>query len=387
MNATKLYIDKPMINQYKKYISKDYLNNKKLSTIEIKNGFILPAKKRFMQREPLCGNGGVLDCDLNYVEQSAQLGYNMSDRLNGKYNFNKDTVKYIDETVVYLNHYINHWGHFLIDVIGRLWYRKDNTKYVLTTDLNSEMELKGSFLDFIELSGLKKEDIIIINQPTKFKKIIIPENSIYPGKYYTKEYINTFKTVIKNCKIKKTNEPKIYLSRQLLNANKETGEKRIEDFFINNGFKPIHMEKLSLQEQISYIYNAKEIACMSGTLPHNILFSKENTKIIILNKTYALNMHQFLINQASKCNCIFIDTHKSILPVLYGLGPFIIKETDQLKKYSEDNNYKYSFNLINKKWRIENIKYILKYLKINRLRIAKDKFVNKKELYNYYKKK
>lgn len=385
----KLYIDDIMYSTYKKYINKNYYNEKKLNVIEIEEGYILPAKKHFMQRTPICGNGGVLDKNMNYIKESAQLGHNMNDRVNGNYHFNKNNVEYINETVIYLNHYINHWGHFLIDVIGRTWYKKKNTKYIFTLDLNqNNFELKGSFLEFLKYLDIKKEDIIFINKPTKFKKIIIPESSIYPGKYFTTEYKNIFKTVISKIKIKDNEEyKKIYLSRKLLNNNKETGEKNIEDFFLKNGFKPVYMEKLSLEEQITMINNADEIACISGTLPHNILFAKENTKLIVLNKTYSLNMHQFLINQVSNCNCTFIDVHKSILPVLYGLGPFIIKETTNLKEFADDNNYNYDFRIINDKWRKENIKYIIKYLKINRFRIIKDKYVSAKTLYSFYKKK
>ena len=98
-------------------------------------------------------------------------------------------------------------------------------------------------------------------------------------------------------------------------------------------------------------------------------------------------MHQFLINQVSNCNCTFIDVHKSILPVLYGLGPFIIKETENLKEFADDNNYNYDFRIINDKWKKENIKYIIKYLRINRFRIIKDKYVSAKTLYSFYKKK
>ncbi len=384
---SKLYIDEPMKNLYEKYDSKNYFSNRKLKVLKVDNATILPPKKKFGQWEPLCGNGGIIDCNGDYVSESAQTAENMSDRVNDSYKIKGD-VEYIDEAVIYANHFIKHWGHFLVDVIGRLWYKNNAYKYVFTADYDKSLTIDGTFLEFLNYLGISENDIIIINKPTKFKKVIIPESSIIPGKYYTKEYTEIFNAVIANCPKKKTNTPKIYFSRKNFNRakNKETGEEIIEDFFTENKFSSISPEKLSLKEQINYIQNAKVIVAISGTLPQNIMFAKKNTKIIILNKTYSLNYHIFLLNQASEADVTFVDVHKSLLPVLYGYGPFIIKFTDNLKNFARDN--KYILNVNNdESVKFENIKYILKYVKMYKGRLIKDKNVKAKTLYHYYRKK
>ena len=383
----KLYIDEPMRKVYEEYDKKNYFKKKKLKIIEVENATIYPPKKRFGQWEPLCGNGGVLDSNNNYIKESAQTAENMYDRVNGIYKYNKD-IEYRDETVIYANHFMKHWGHFLIDVIGRLWYTNKKYKYVFTSSFGQELKIDGPFKDFLNYLGITEKDIIIINKPTKFKKVIIAETSIVPGDYYTKEYPDIFKTVVKNCPKEETNVDKIYFSRRNFNRaqNKETGEEVIEDFFVENGFTPVSPEKLSLKEQINYLQNAKEIVAINGTLPHNIMFAKESTKLIMLNKTYSINHHSFLINQASKCDATYIDVHKSLLPILYGYGPFIIKFTDNLKKFAKDN--KYVLNVKEEpKDKYENLKYILKYIKMYKGRLIKDKHIKAKTLYNYYKDK
>ena len=383
-----LYIDEPMKKIYEEYDNKNYLNNKKLKVIEVENATVLPPKKRFGQWNPICGNGGIVDNDDNYIKESAQTAYNMYDRVNGKYKYNKNDVEYRNETVIYLNHFIKHWGHFLVDVIGRMWYKNDKYKYVFTTNYNEDLKIEGSFLEFITYSGINIDDIIIINKPTKFKKILIPETSYIPGDYFTKEYMDIFKEVVKNCPKEKTDVKKIYFSRQSFNRakSKEVGESKLEKLFLDNGFTPVSPEKLSLKDQINYIQNANEIVAINGTLPHNIMFAKKNTKLIILNKTYSINFHNFLMNQASGCDATFIDVHKSLLPVLYGYGPFIMKITDNLIQYAKDNKYKINIE-IDKKEKHENIKYIIKYIKMYKGRFIKDKNVKAKTLYNYYKNK
>lgn len=385
---SKLYIDEPMRKIYKEYDNKNYLNKKKLKILEVENATILPPKKRLGQWNPICGKGGIVDNNNNYIKESAQTAKNMYDRVNGKYKYNKNNVEFRNETVIYLNHFIKHWGHFLIDVIGRMWYKNKKYKYVFTTNYNEDLRIEGSFLEFIRYCGIDINDIIIINKPTKFKKIIIPETSYIPGDYYTKEYINIFREVIKNCPKEKKNIKKIYFSRQSFNRakSKEVGESKIEKFFLDNDFIPVSPEKLSLKEQINYIQSADEIVAINGTLPHNIMFAKENTKLILLNKTYSINFHNFLMNQASNCNATFIDVHKSLLPVLYGYGPFIMKITNNLIKFAKDNKYKVNID-IDKNKKMENIKYILKYIKMYKGRIIKDKNVSIITLFKYYKNK
>lgn len=384
---SKLYIDEPMKNEYIKLDRKNYFSKKELKTLEISDAVILPPKKRFGQWEPLCGNGGVIDSNGNYIKESAQIAENMSDRVNYGYRIGNG-VEYIDETVIYANHFIKHWGHFIVDVVGRLWYKNKKYKYVFTADYGKDLTIDGTFMEFLNYLGIAENNIIIINKPTRFKKVIIPESSIIPGKYYTEEYTKIFKTVVDNCPQEKTNISKIYFSRKNFKRakSKEVGEKDIENIFLQNGFTPISPEKLSLKEQINYIQNAKEIVAISGTLPQNIMFAKKNTKLIILNKTYSLNYHIFLLNQASNCNATYIDVHKSLLPILYGYGPFIIKITDNLKKFAEDHNYTININNY-KRDKFENIKYIFRYIKMYKGRLIKDKSIKAKTLYHYYKNK
>ena len=75
------------------------------------NATILPLRK---DSRVQFGLGGVVDADGNYVDLSA-----IPDRVQFAYEF-KDP-EYRDEKVVYCGYMINHWGHFLIEAVCRLW--------------------------------------------------------------------------------------------------------------------------------------------------------------------------------------------------------------------------------------------------------------------------
>ena len=381
------FVDSFSKNRYLKEERKNYYSSKILKTIVEDNAIILPVYQNFKYNTSK-GSGGVITSNGKYIQISAQLAYGMQNRVYGKYKIEKD-IDYINEEVVYLNYFYKHWGHFIIDIVSRMWYllnRENKYKVVLTTYLNQDEKIDGQFLDFFTLFGIPKENIIIVNKPTRFKKVIIPETSIYPGKYYTKEYKLIFDNVLKHTNLKAQVPSKIYLSRSNFSkANiKEKGEKEIEQFFNDNGYISIIPERLTLEEQIQYYYLSDEMVCLSGTLPHNLVFSKDNKKILILNKTYKLNKHQELINQMKSADVTYIDVHSSLFPIAYGKGPFLLKINNNLKKFAKDRNYTLKYipfyylkNILKKIW------YIVVYFKIYS-KIYIDNDIDKCKLWRYY---
>ncbi len=385
------YINDFEIEKYEKYSEIDYKSKKKLIATIIQNGYILPANKYYNPDNSLFGSGGVVNETGKYLHSSAMLGENMSNRLYGKYKFNKDKVKYINEKVIYLNYFVKHWGHYLIDVIGRLWYILENDitdyKIVYTTSLGQDEKIKGNYLELLKLLGIDESKLLMVNKVTRFKEIIVPEMSIFPGKYYTNEYVKIFDKIVENCNIKSKTESKIYCSRKLLkNANKkEIGEEKIEKAFNDNGYKSVYFEKMSVKEQIEIINNSKEIVAVSGTLPHNLLFARNKPHVVILNKTYKLNMHQFLVNQIADLQVDFIDVHISPQPVLYGKGPFVMKVTKFLKEYFKDNNLYLNEKIDCKLTLREKIWFYIRYFYFNKGKIIHDDMFDRKSLRQIYK--
>ena len=152
------YIDNIIKNTYIKEHKKNYLNKKKCKITIVDNGIVLPVRK--VNNQDLSqGAGGVIDSKLNYIKSSTMLAKNMKDRVNGKYNIDTDNIDYMDETVVYGNAFYKHWGHFLIDIVSRLWYLIDHPKYkvVFIVEESSDINIDGNYLELLELFGIKKE--------------------------------------------------------------------------------------------------------------------------------------------------------------------------------------------------------------------------------------
>ena len=73
--------------------------------------------------------------------------------------------------MVYCGYLVNHWGHFLVEAVNRLWYalKNDQTvdKYVFFLDEGQEREIKGNYKEFFQLLKIW-DKVELINTPTKY---------------------------------------------------------------------------------------------------------------------------------------------------------------------------------------------------------------------------
>jgi len=302
-----------------------------------KNATVLPVRK---SPDPivLFGAGGVADFNKNYIELSCIDG-----RVTGGYDF--ETAEYKDLKVVYCGFLVDQWGHFLIETVSRLWYfleHNDETidKYVFTLRQDEVREINGNYKEFLSLIGIW-DKMEIVNTPTTYREVIVPEVSYYRTRFYSQEFKDTFKAVADNVSASERYcfPEKIYFSRgQLSKAQKlEPGTDALDNYFAKNGFTLLYPENLSLSQLILYIRNAKVCASVSGTLPHNMLFGDDGQKLVILERNAVNNEIQCELNIAKKLEVTYIDSNFPIYSVNPSYGPFIVGYSAMLKKYTEDN--------------------------------------------------
>ena len=335
MKYKSLNICEKQKEKYISYANKSFRTDRELKVEIVENGVILPAKKDNRDNPKLWAMGGIVDEKDNFVQNSESRYL-----FGGYYEHNEEREEYIDKEVVFMGPFIKHWGHFICDQISRLWYILDNPKDVLVAYCGwnwetSVSDLDGNFLEFMELLGLSKNQLINVQTPTRFKKIIIPEFSFIPAEYYSDQYLKLLDTVTTNALKGNYKVPKkVYLTRsQLLHNDKEKGEDKIIDYLSKIDYTVLSPEKLSLVEQIR-IFNKSESVCMiSGSISHNIMFNKSNNEIIILNNIDLINDYQMLIDHICTGNINYIDIYHKIKPVLFGKGPFLIYVSKYMQQY------------------------------------------------------
>lgn len=355
-----------------KYLKKD----QKLNIFEYDNALILPRK--LTDDGPMWGLGGVCDSNNRFCKESFYDGGWA--KYGGSYSYDEEI--YVDEEVVYVGLYLPHWGHFLIDLTNRMWCLPELSKIKpnIKVAYLGEEEPKGNNLRFFELLGIKETQLIHINKPTRFKKVLLPEQGFKSCEWYSDEFVNMFDYMYQavmnaNSDFSKVDKlDKIYLSRRRFAkaVTSEFGEEFFEKIFNFNGYVSVFPEILSLDEQIYLWNNAKDIVCINGTIPLNVIFSKnKDLKLTVLNKTSILHENPYILLQFRGINANFVDTYKEPFkryPKSLGEGPYLLNYTKAFDEYCKEKNIVIPIDneSILKYFRKLRFKYILSIIAIKR---------------------
>lgn len=299
------------------------------------NATILPLRK-----DPALqfGRGGVVDCNGSYVDISA-----IPLRVQHSYPF--ENAPFRDEKVVYCGYLINHWGHFLIEAVTRLWYFMENDttidKYVFFIEENANREITGNYLEFLKLLKIW-DKLEIINTPTTYREVIVPELGIVCRESYTPKLLKVFDAVAENVVADPSWETpeKIFYSRSQFKKGIpfEFGFECIDNFYEKNGYTILYPEKVPLSRMIHYIRNAKVVASLSGSLPHNMLFANQGQKLEIVERLVINDDNQTDVNRLRELDVTYIDANMPVYSVNF-VGPVIMGYNEHLQRFADDNGY------------------------------------------------
>lgn len=334
------------------YLSKHCVyKSEKLLVKEIDNGIVLPP---FKVENLFPHVGGVYDENFNTEALGIDL-VSVNDVGFDKCGINKDDeLEYCDETVVY-GGYI-HWffGNLIyISIFERLWYLCDKLPFNGKIIFLVTWKLTELQKELLKIIGITEENIIVVSKPTKFKKIIVPEECVRLDPpthttYYSDEYMCIFNKIQEN--VQPANYKKLYLTKSQYkkygDLNVMVGEKYFEDFYREKGFYIVAPEKLPIKEQISLFLGADEIVGTAGTqMTFAAVMAKPKTKIVYLEKNNGGGFQciYWHINTQKNLDYFFVDVSIDfLLPKYDDDSIYLIGITDCWKKYVE---FSYGYQL------------------------------------------
>lgn len=263
-------------------------------------------------------------------------------------------TNYYDDMVVFAGggYIFSHFGHFLLEGLSRLYPVLDKSyrdkKFVFIVNRKTK-QLPGYIITMLSGLGIKPENIILINKTTRFAGVYVPPQSSVITKYISPIMIKTFDKISKNlgnAKIKTYD--KIYLSRSKMHDDRTFGEAALERIFAKNGYKIIWPETLPLSEQITLARNCRVMAGTAGTALHLALFMKPGGTVIQIKRNKLSGDSAEIQNDictAKKLNFTYIAGSVEDTPTVHFTNtPQIIGVTEHLKKFFDDNNFKYTKN-------------------------------------------
>ena len=298
-------------DEFLKLNSAEYCTDQSPEITELKDVVILPARE---SPAHAWGSGGAVELDGRLAEAS-RLGTIFGEY----YPYSKAELMVQNESVYYIPVIPRHWGHFLIDILCRFWFvldGKDLGYRVAYCSNDFEEGLTGNYLEALELLGIEKSRLILITRPTQFSEVLIPGKSFGDGAPYCEKYLGVINRIKEQVLRTDANwlpvrKDRIYFTRTKFRRSKytEVGEKRIEKLFQKNGFTVLSPEKLTVREQVFYFSTCREIASLSGTIAHQIVFSEPGNQYYNLNRCCLLNYAQLAVNQMSSAEVTYIDVY------------------------------------------------------------------------------
>jgi hypothetical protein len=240
---------------------------------------------------------------LKNVKIDSSIEYKLS-------NFTKEVL----DPVFFFVYNTDNYYHFIYDTLPYLISFFEIKKEVKNLKLlmNYPNNFKNSFYkfveEFLELLGIKKTEIIIVNKETKYKEVYISTsythdlNSNLPPRI---EIYDFYKKISEKVKSTSDTPKKIYISRRswlhgdvsnmgtnYTNRRKLENEDEIVEFLTSLGFVEVFTEKLSTYEKINLFKNCEEIVGPIGGGLCNVLFSKPDTKLIPIISPFFLKINE-----------------------------------------------------------------------------------------------
>jgi hypothetical protein len=197
-------------------------------------------------------------------------------------------VPKIETPVLYGGILFNHFGHFLLESLGRLWayeYVKELNPCIcfyapqgVPDYLRNNHYMNQVMTGF----GIPLERLIFINELVQLKGVIVPEQKYGWG--FFKKPDATFLNFVRSFSFS-NNLPKefeqierVYVSRTKLpfksgmnTHGRIIAEHLFEEYLLANGYKILYPERYNLFQQLSIYNHAKKIIFSSGSALHSCI--------------------------------------------------------------------------------------------------------------------
>ena len=326
--------EKDFKKYFEKSVSRQYMRETNIE--QYPNGIIVNEHKHGF---------GVFDDKFHFVKSSRQVRKN-----NGQFvpKFNHNDIPYVDADVVFIGNVFPQFGHFLLEHMNRAYalldkkYQKMKVVLINNKDVNPVPEYMFRLL---ELLGVKRDNIIILNRTTQFKNVYVPIQGFNIPVYSSVAFGKMYDKIATNIKNDKITCNKIYVSRAKLESRKTYGEEVVQKIFEKNGYKIVYPETLLLEKQIALVKNCKFLAGCAGTALHLALFMKPGGTVIQIKRNRLPKCNadiQNLINDTKELNGIFISgsveekrtDHCSSVPQIIGVNKY-------MREFFDAYNFKY----------------------------------------------
>ena len=252
------------------------------------------------------------------------------------------TIKSSDP-ILYLGNHFSHYGHFVMETLPMLSYLLENKRTCFFNHLpfgrnkllnapdgvminNTDFRLLEYFAKILEIEISR----VFVNHQARIPQNqtlysvflghdfrgnfeIIPRPTVMNDKLINKHpfdvIFNFFEKKLLGCSMNnviKDNCSKVFLARPPKFYSKEKSI-FVEKIAKDNGFIVVHPEKLTIEDQIKLMQNAREVMGFSGSQLHNVIFGRKIEKVIEIGRIKGedVNPNQKICTQITESSLKF----------------------------------------------------------------------------------
>lgn len=219
----------------------------------------------------------------------------------------------VDEEVVYLGPLFAHYGRLLLESLSRVWVLdrvEPKTKIVFDAPNGMPTLGDGWLTDVLDLFGLPRQRIIVLDRPTRLRRAIVPDplfeqmHAAHPG------FVAAFRQVAE--RIAGDTRPSVsplYLSRRLLSSRQRVivGEAALEDLLRENGFVVAYPETMPFAEQVRLVNRHPQIFSSVGSAAHTALFGLARPTLHLLTYGAQIPTNYLLCSAVAEIPTTFVN--------------------------------------------------------------------------------
>jgi hypothetical protein len=192
----------------------------------------------------------------------------------------------IDDEVVYLGWYFDHFGHFLLESLARAWVLPAlDPAITVVMHRERDEEPAGITRQMLDLLGVPRERILFLDGQTRLRRVVVPEplyeiaHAAHPR--MPEPYRRIADALVPNDA--PTDQP-VYLSRRLLSSRQRPiiGELELEEVMRENGFLIVYPESMALVDQLRVVHRHRQVFTSAGSAAYLTLFARQPPHLHLL---------------------------------------------------------------------------------------------------------
>lgn len=207
---------------------------------------------------------------------------------------------------VYCGWMFNHFGHFLIETVSRLWYcgRIDpNLPLIFHTSETVERTFaRSAQAAVLRAVGAAEHRVVACRRRIKVDSLHVPwpaieiRRQIYDLFYPFTQQLG--QSIVSG--LAAQSPRKVYLSRSKLDTGNRwlAGEPAVENIMTDLGFVIAHPESMGFPEQIALLQDCETICGFAGSAFHTLLFARPNKRTLYLVPEAVINANLHMIDKA-----------------------------------------------------------------------------------------